>query len=347
MFDIGIDIHIGSLFGKKHPPLLGLDISLSSVRLVELSKPNKTTFQLERYASEPLPHGVVVDGNIKNIEQLSETVHRLLKKSGSQAKRVALGLPAASVITKTIVLPAGLPEEELAVQLELELEAGQYLPFSLDDASLDFHEIGAVSNASDASDEIEMLLVAARKEKVDDRAAVAEAAGLKPVVMDVESYAARAALERLIPQLPQVGQGHVVAVFQIDTHTTHVSILLNQQIVEEYDYVHEYEHEHEDEQAFNDNQPSVENATMQVVRALQFLFTSTPYNHVDQILLAGECAVLPGLAECVADHTQISSVVVNPFQGMKLAKRLRAKQLCKEAPAYLVACGLALRRFDR
>jgi type IV pilus assembly protein PilM len=334
MFDI--NIHIDFLFGKKHPPLLGLDISSSSVRLVELSQLNKMTFQFERYASEPLPHGMVVDGNIENIEQLSEIVRRLLQKSGSQVGHVALGLPLAFVITKKLVLPAGLPEEALAVQVEL--EAGQYLPFSLDDASLDFREIGLVA---DSSDEIEVLLVAARKEKVEDRAAVAEVAGLKPVVMDVESYAARAALERLIPQLPQVGHGHVVAAFQIGAHTTHVSIVLNQQMIDEYEY------EHEGEQSFNDNQPFVENAAMEVVRVLQFLFNSTPYKHIDQILLAGEYAAIPGLSEYVADQTQISIVVVNPFQGMKLAKRLLAKQLCKEAPAYLVACGLALRRFDR
>ena len=185
-------INLGSLFGQSSPPLLGLDISTSGVRLVELADAGKNELRLERYASEPLPRGAVVDGNIENIEQVSEAVRRVWKKSGTRVKLVALGMPPASVITKKIILPAGLSEDQLEVQVES--EASQYIPFALDEVSLDFDVLGVAANSPD---DIDVMLAAARKEKVEDRVAIAEAAGLTAVVMDIESYAARAALERV------------------------------------------------------------------------------------------------------------------------------------------------------
>jgi type IV pilus assembly protein PilM len=352
------------LLGKKNSPLIGLDISTSGVKLVELTDIGKNEFRLERFASEALPRGAVVDGNIENIEQVSEAVRRVCKKSGTRARHVALGMPPASVITKKIVLPAGLSEDELEVQVES--EANQYIPFALDEVSLDFDVIGPAQNAPD---DIEVLLAATRKEKVEDRVAVAEAAGLKPLVMDIESYAARAAIDRITAQLPKGGQGQIVALFQIGSQATHVSVLLDGQTV------------YEREQPFGGNQltqdilraygmsfeeaeskkragdlpegyeqellaPFLDNAALEVTRAIQFFFTSTPFTHIDQIFLAGGCANIAGLVEMVADRTKISTSVVSPFKGMQLSPNLREKQLRAEAPAFLVACGLAMRRFD-
>ncbi len=357
IFDIGL------LLGRKNPPLVGLDISTSGVRLVELSEAGKNEFQLECFASEPLPRGAVVDGNIENIEQVSEAVRRVWKKSGTRAKYVALGMPPASVITKKIILPGGMSDEQLEMQVES--EASQYIPFALDEVSLDFDVIGAAANSPD---DIEVMLAASRKEKVEDRVAVAEAAGLKPLVMDIESYAARAAIDRITGQLPKGGQGQIVALFQIGAQVTHISVLLDGQPI------------YEREQPFGGNQltqdivrayglafeeadtkkkagdlpetyeseilnPFLESAALEVTRAIQFFFTSTPYARVDQLFLAGGCAIIPGLVDIVASRTKISTSVVSPFKGMKLATGVREKQLRIEAPAYLVACGLAMRRF--
>lgn len=356
-------LDIGSLFGKKNAPLVGLDISTSGVKLVELSMVGKNELRLERYATEPLPRGAVVDGNIENIEQVSEAVRRVWKKSGTRAKLVALGMPPASVITKKIILPAGLSEEELEIQVET--EANQYIPFALDEVSLDFDVVGPVQNSPE---DVEVLLAATRKEKVEDRVAVTESAGLKAVVMDIESYAARAAIDRITVQLPQAGQGQIVALFQIGAQVTHISVLLDGQPL------------YEREQPFGGNQltqeivrayglsqdeaeakkktgdlpdgyqselvdPFLESAVLEVTRAIQFFFTSTPYTRIDQIFLAGGCAIIPGLVEIVASRTKISTSVVSPFKGMQLASGVREKQLRLEAPAYLVACGLAMRRF--
>lgn len=355
-------VNLGSLFGQSSPPLIGLDVSTSSVRLVELAQLPKGELRLERYASEPLPRGAVVDGNIENLEQVSEAVRRVWKKSGTRVKLVALGMPPASVITKKIILPAGLSEDQLEVQVES--EASQYIPFALDEVSLDFDVIGPAANSPD---DIEVMLAASRKEKVEDRVALAEAAGLTAVVMDIESYAARAALDRVTAMMPQAGVGQIVALFQIGAQVTHISVMLDGDTIYEreqpfggnqltQDIVRAYGLSYEEAEArkrggdLPENYqaellaPFLENAALEVTRAIQFFYTSTPYTRIDQLFLAGGCALIPGLLDIIASRTRISSAVVSPFKGMQLAPGVRESQLRAEAPAYLVACGLAMRK---
>jgi type IV pilus assembly protein PilM len=360
-------IDFKTLFGQGAAPLAGLDISTSSVRLVELAHGAKGELRLERYATEPLPRGAVVDGNIENMDQVVEVVRRVWKKSGTRAKLAALGMPPASVITKKIILPAGLSEDQLEVQVES--EASQYIPFALDEVSLDFDVIGPAANSPD---DIEVMLAASRREKVEDRVAIAEASGLKATVMDIESYAARAALDRVIAQLRDdgsgAGAGQVVALFQIGAQVTHISMMLDgvtvyereqpfggnaltQDIVRAYGMAFEEGEARKKSGDLPDNYgadlltPFLESAAMEVTRAIQFFYTSTPYTRVDQLFLAGGCALMPGLLELVASRTRIASAVLSPFKGMQLGASVREAQLRAEAPAYLVACGLALRRF--
>jgi type IV pilus assembly protein PilM len=359
-----------TLFGGATPPLVGLDISSSGVRVVELADAGKDGLRVERCAAEPLPRGAVVDGNIENLDQVVDAVRRVLKKSGTRARHAALGLPPAAVITKKIVLPAGLSEEQLEVQVES--EASQYVPFALDDVSLDFDVIGPLAGSQD---DIEVMLAAARREKIEDRVAVAEASGLKAAVMDIESYAARAAVARVAPAARQV-----IALFQVGASATHVSVLLDgatvwgreqpfggnsltQDIVRAYGLAFEEAearkkawHPHAagmqgggnlpDGYAADVLQPFLESAALEVTRAIQFFFTSTPYTKIDRIYLAGGCAMLPGLAELVGSRTRIATAAIAPFEGMALAPGVREQQLRADGPAFLVACGLALRRFD-
>jgi type IV pilus assembly protein PilM len=358
-----MNLDLGTLFGGGNPPLVGVDISTSSVRLVELSQSGKEGWRLERYAAEPLPRGAVVDGNIENMEQVVDALRRVWKKSGTRAKLVALGMPPASVITKRIVLPAGMAEDQLEVQVES--EASQYIPFALDEVSLDFDVIGPAPNSPD---DIEVMLAASRREKVEDRVAIAEASGLKATVMDVESYAARAALDRILVQLPEGGAGQIVALFQIGAQVTHISVLLDgatiyereqpfggnsltQEIVRTYGMAFDEAEgrkksgELPDSYAADILTPFLESAALEVTRAIQFFYTSTPYTRVDQLFLAGGCALIPGLLDIVASRTKISSAVISPFKGMQLGPGVREQALRAEAPAYLVACGLAMRRF--
>lgn len=357
-------IDLKALLGQGNPPLVGIDISTSSVRLVELAQGAKGEIRLERYAAEPLPRNAVTDGNIENMDQVVEAVRRVWKKSGTRARHAALGMPPASVITKKIILPAGLPEDQLEVQVES--EASQYIPFALDEVSLDFDVIGPAANSAE---DIEVMLAASRREKVEDRVAIAEASGLKATVMDIESYAARAALDRVTAQLPEAGAGQVIALFQIGAQVTHISVMLDGVTVYEreqpfggnaltQDIVRSYGLSFDEAEARKKTgdlpenyqaellMPFLESAALEVTRAIQFFYTSTPYTRVDQLFLAGGCALIPGLLELVASRTRISSAVISPFKGMQIGAAVRESQLRLDAPAYMVACGLALRRFD-
>jgi len=214
------------IFKPKAPPLFGLDISSSSVKMVEIVDAGKGAYRVERYVIEPLPREAVVDGNINNLEAVSEAVKRGWKRLATRTKHVAMAVPSGAVITKKIIVAAGLREEELEVQVET--EANQYIPFALEEVNLDFQQIGP---SPSSPEEQEVLIAATRKEKVEDRVAVAESAGLKATVMDVESYAQQAAIAMVVNQLPGGGKDQNIAVVDIGAQVMQVSVLRNDQSV--------------------------------------------------------------------------------------------------------------------
>ncbi len=359
-FDIPLDF-----LRTKSPPLIGVDISTSSVKMVELSEsPKKYGYVVERYAIEALPKDAVVDGNINNLEAVSESLARALKRMGTRIKNVSLALPSAAVITKKILLPSGLREEDLEYQVES--EANQYIPFAMDEVNLDFQVIGpAPGNA----EEIEVLLAASRKANVEDRIAVAQAAGLRAIVVDVEPYAAETAFDQIYEQLPGGAADQCVALVDIGANVMNVNVLRNRQSV--YTRDQQIGGEQLTQQIQNvfglsadeaeagkrngglpDNYesdvlaPFRENVASEVARALQFFFTSSQFNEVNYIVLAGGCAALAGLDDAVATRTQVNTLVANPFAQMTLSSRIKPRQLQTDAPALMIACGLAMRRFD-
>ncbi len=354
-----------SLFSRQPVPLIGLDVSSSSVKLVELGQDRSGNMVLERCGIEPLERGWITDGNIEKFDEVVGATRRLLGKTGSRTKAVAMALPASAVISKKIILPAGLSEREMEVQVEA--EANQYIPFSLDEVTLDFCVVGP--SATSAGD-VDVVIAASRKEKVEDRQALAEAAGLVPVVMDVETYAARLAAGRAVERLPGGGADALIALFEIGAVTSTMQVLRNDDLVYERDQVfggaqltqslvRQYgftQDEAEikkragelpDDYGVAVLAPYVESLAQELERALKFFFTSTPHNRVDHILLAGGTAGLTGLREAVTKHTAFPCHVVNPFDGMELARAVREKKMLRQAPSYLTACGLAMRRFLR
>jgi type IV pilus assembly protein PilM len=319
---------------------------------------------VDRYAIEPLAKDSVLDGNISNLESVAETVRRAWKKLGTRTKNVALALPTAAVITKKIICPAGLREEDL--ELQVESEANQYIPFALDEVNLDFQVLGP---APSGEGEVEVLIAASRKEKVEDRVAVAEAAGLKALVMDVESYAMQTAFELIRRQLPNDGRDQNVAVIDLGASIMNITVLRNDQAV------------YAREQAFGGNQltqdiarhyglspeeaenakrsgglpdsydtevlrPFMENAALEIQRAMQFFFTSTQFSSIEHILLTGGTSTLQGLEDMVSSRTRVNAMVANPFANMSISPRIQLKRLISDAPALMIACGLAMRRFD-
>lgn len=359
-FDIPLDfLQTGT------PPLIGVDISASSVKMVELSElPKKGGYIVERYAIEQLPKDAVTDGNINNLDAVAESLQRAWKRLGTRIRNVSLALPAAAVITKKILLPAGMREEDLEYQVES--EANQYIPFALDEVNLDFQVIGP---APGNPEEVEVLLAASRKANVEDRVAAAQAAGLRALVVDVEPYAAETAFEQIGAQLPDGAADKCVALVDIGASVMNVNVLRNgqsvytrdqqiggdqltQQIQGMFGLSAEDAESAKRNGGLPDNyesdvlSPFRESVVMEIARALQFFFTSTQYNEVDYIVLAGGSAVLPGLDDAVATRTQVSTMVANPFALMTLSSRIKPRQLQTDAPSLIVACGLAMRRFD-
>jgi len=352
------------IFSPKAPPLFGLDISSSSVKMLEIVEAGKGAYRVERYVIEPLPRDATVDGNISNLESVVEAVKRGYKRLGTRSKHVAMAVPTGAVITKKIIVPASLRENELEVQVES--EANQYIPFALEEVNLDFQVVGP---SPTSPEEQEVLIAATRKEKVEDRVAVAESAGLKAAVMDIEAFAQQSALGLVVKQLPNAGKDMNVAIVDVGANVMNVSVMRNDQSI------------YTREQAFGGNQltqdivarygmsveeaenakrsgglpddfetevlrPFMENLSMEVQRALQFFFTSTQYHSVEQILLAGGSAVIPGMDEVVHTRTQVPTMVANPFASMQASPRIQLKKLMVDAPSLIVACGLAMRRFD-
>jgi len=353
-----------SIFTKNRP-LIGLDISSSSVKMVELSEGGKGVRRIERYAIESLPRDAVVDGNIANLEQVAEAVKRAWKRLGTSTKYAALALPAAAVITKKIILAAGMREQEMEAQVES--EANQYIPFAMEEVNLDFQVIGP---APSSPEEVEVLIAASRKEKVDDRVACAEAAGLKALAMDIESYATQAAFELVEKNLPEGGKDRLIALVDIGANVMNITVLRNDQqlytreqafggaqltqdIMRVYGMSNEEAETAKRNNSLPENyeqellKPFMENLSIEISRALQFFFTSTQFSRVDHIVLAGGCAVIPGLDQAVAARTQSDTVVANPFVNMTPSSRIRPAHLLADAPSLLVACGLALLRFDQ
>jgi type IV pilus assembly protein PilM len=268
------------------------------------------------------------------------------------------------VISKKIMLPAGLRENDLEYQVET--EANQYIPFALDEVNLDFQELGP---SPTNPDEIEVLLAASRKANVEDRVAAAQSAGLKAVVVDVEPYAAEAAFDPIRSQLPGGAVDQCVALVDIGASVMNVNVMRNGQSIYTRDQqIGGNQLTRQIQSAFGlsaeeaeaakrngglpdsyENQvliPFRENVAMEVTRALQFFYTSTQFNEVSYIVLAGGCAALAGLDDAVATRTQVSTLVANPFALMALSSRIKPRQLQQDAPSLMIACGLAMRRFD-
>ena len=127
-------------FSNKTPPLIGVDISSSFVKMVELSSPSKDVYKLEGYSISPIAKDAIVDGNITGLEQVSDAIKMAWKLLNTRERRVALALPSSSVITKKVFMQAGMREDEMEVQVEA--EANQYIPFPLDEVNIDFQVIG-------------------------------------------------------------------------------------------------------------------------------------------------------------------------------------------------------------
>jgi type IV pilus assembly protein PilM len=212
-------------------------------------------------------------------------------------------------------------------------------------------------------------LAACRKEIVDDYLAVVHGPGLNPLVVDVETYAMENAYALIASHMPGGGMEKTVAVLDVGATATNINAIHNnrsiytrdhtfggRQLTEEIQRRYGLSYEEaglaKKQGGLPDNyqtdvlRPFMEAMCQEIMRALQFFYSSTPFNSVDQILLAGGCAQIPGIDELVAARIGVPTIVANPFASMALSSRVKPQLLANDAPSLMISCGLALRSFD-
>ena len=350
------------LFAKKTEPVIGLDIGSTSVRLLQLSK-HGSGYRIDHFAQEPLGEGVVVEKNVQDVEAISNAISRAVRASGTRAKSCAIAVSGSAVFTKTISLPANLAEADIESQVQI--EANQYIPYPLDEVSLDFEVLGPSPRNADLMD---ILLAASKSENVESRQDAIDSAGLKAKVVDVEAFAIANAYE-LIRKRDGVNRSEAVGFFDIGFDLTTLLVIKGgrviytrdhpfggHQLLEEtqrrYDMTAEqagfFERNEEAPEDFEEEvlEPFQLNIVHQISRALQFYASSNEYSNIGTIYLSGGTASLRGLAPMVQQELGMTTRVADPVTGMDIAQNVAVTAIKRNANNLMIAMGLALRGFD-
>jgi type IV pilus assembly protein PilM len=352
------------LLSRKHRQLLGLDITTSSIKLIELTM-GGGQYRVEAYAAEPTPTNAMNEKTLVDPEAVGEAIRRAVKRSGAKSHEVAIAISGDAAITKVIQMPRGLRDSDLEAQVEM--QADQYIPFPMDEVSYDYEVLGQSEKDSDS---VDVLLVASRSENVEQRRAAVAAGGLIARIVDVEAFALENACRLMTHQMPDGGIDHCVAVVDFGASNTTFSVLRNlkviytrdfafggQQLTEEimrtYGLSMEEAGRAKKEGGLPGNfqaevlDPFIDDMTQQVSRSLQFYLASgSGREQPDKILICGGCANIAGVADVVQSRVGISAERGDPLGQMKLSARARAQAVQRDATALLTACGLALRSFD-
>jgi type IV pilus assembly protein PilM len=352
------------LFSRKYRQLLGLDITTSSIKLIELAMVGGE-YRVESYAAEPTPPNSMNEKTLVDPEAVGEAIRRAVKRSGAKSHEAAIAISGDAAITKVIQMPRGLRDSELEAQVEM--QADQYIPFPMDEVSYDYEVIGPSEKDAES---IDVLLVASRTDNVAQRRSAVVAAGLSTRIVDVEAFALENACRLMTHQMPDGGIDHSVAVVDFGASSTTFSVLRNlkvvytrdfafggQQLTEEimrtYGLSMEEAGRAKKEGGLPGNyqaevlDPFIDDMTQQVSRSMQFYLASgTGREQPDKILICGGCANIPGVADVVQSRVGINAERGDPLGQMKLSSRARAQAVQRDATALLTACGLALRSFD-
>ena len=349
------------LYRKPSKGLIGVDISSTSVKVLELSVKNNR-YWVESYALVPLPEGSVVEKNILNPEAVGDALERAVNLANVQSTDVALAVPTSMVITKIIEMDADMNDDEREIQIRDDAE--QSIPFPLDEASLDFEVLpDRLANPN----RVNVLLVATRIENVEARSEALELGGLTPKIADVESFAIENAFKVFSDTLPM--GVNTVGILDIGHTMTTLSVMQNnkviytreqvfggkqltQEIQNRYGLSFEEAGRAKKSRTLPDDydievlEPFLEAVVQQAARSLQFFFSSSQFNEIDHILLAGGNANIPGLAKLLQQKLGYRVTIANPFLQMGFSPQIDIKKIENDASSLMVACGLALRSFD-
>jgi len=352
------------LFSRKYRQLLGLDITTSSIKLIELAMAGGQ-YRVESYAAEPTPPNSINEKSIVDPEAVGDAIRRAVKRSGASSHEAAIAISGDAAITKVIQMPRGLRDADMEAQVEM--QADQYIPFPMDEVAYDFEVLGPSEKDAES---VDVLLVASRSDNVEQRRAAVAAAGLEARLVDVEAFALENACRLMTHQMPDGGIDRSIAVVDFGATSTTFSVLRNLKIVYTRDFAfggHQLTEEimrtygltmEEAGRAKKEGglpgnyqaevlDPFTDDMTQQVSRSLQFYLASgSGREQPEKILVCGGCANIPGVAEVIQSRVGIAAERGDPLGQMKLSSRARAQAVQRDATALLTACGLALRSFD-
>ena len=351
------------LFGKKPKiTVLGLDISSTTVKLLELSRSGER-YRVESYGVASLPVDAVIEKNVNDVAGVAKAITQVVNQSKTKVKFVSAAVAGSSVITKLVDMPEGLNDD--AMEAQLAVEADQYIPYPLEEVAIDFEVQGP---SLDTENYDSVLIAACRRETIEARVEAIEEAGLEAKIIDVEAYAMERAFTLIEYQL-DLEPDNTVAVVDIGATMTTLSVLhqgqtiytreqlfggkqLTDEIMRRYGLPLEEAGLAKKQGGLPDDyepevlEPFKDAVVQQVARSLQFFFSSSQYNDVDYIILAGGVASMQGLDTLVQDKLGTPATVANPFAEMSISSKVDAVALAGDAPAMMIACGLAMRSFD-
>jgi type IV pilus assembly protein PilM len=353
---------LAGLLKKKNKTLLGVDISSTSVKVLELSL-NNGRYQVENYTSEPLPTNAVVEQSIGDEEAVGSVIKKALSRMRSGGKKAAIAVAGSAVITKNIEMNEGLSDDEMDYQIRI--EADQYIPYPLEEVALDWQ----IQGPSEVAGNVDVLLAACRLENVELRKDALEIGGLETGIVDIEAFCTERAYELIQSQLEDDDDIETVAIIDIGATMTTLSVLhqgktiytreqlfggkqLTEEIMRRYGLSEEEAVRAKLDGGLPDDyesevlDPFRDSVVQQVSRSLQFFYSSSQYNDVDYIVLAGGTSSIIGLDQLTQEKLGISATVANPFVNMTLSQKVNASMLNNDAPSLMIACGLAMRSFD-
>ena len=347
------------VFGKKDN-LVGLDIGSRSLKAAEIIE-SKRGRELKRFGMTDIPHGAIEDGTINDPEAVAESIRQLFKGYGIKERNVAISIGGYSVIVKKIAVQT-MDEEQL--QETIHFEAEQYIPFDISDVNLDFQILG--SNETNPN-QMNVFLVAAKKEMVDDYFNLANLAGLNPCIIDVEAFALQNSFEAGYDP----GNDNI-ALIDIGASKTSLNILkgnnsvfmrdvslgcsqINQKIISLVDC----SFDEAENLKFGDNPDRLSTEDLKEIvssvvsdwcteirRALDFFYSTYPDDQIKRIILSGGGASISEFRKLLGVEASAEVETINPFKGIYVDDRFDPEFIKQIAPQAAITVGLALRKVN-
>ncbi len=359
------------LFSQTGEALIGIDISATGIKLVELAG-SRAGYELKALAMVPLPRDAIVENTVIDSMAVSQGLLDALEIARPSTRKAAIAVSGNAVIIKTVRMPT---TTEFELETQIEFEADQHVPYDIDDVYLDFEILGEVP---DTPDEMEVVLAACKREVVDDYQLVLSEAGIEATCVDCAVFALENALETTEMGSEALAEGEsldeeemapAVALVNIGANLININIMINgqmafvrdqfyggQNLTEEIQKEHSVSYQAAEEmktERFSEISPEALERfyiglTSELVRSLDFYAASHAEHPVQKLLLSGGSALIPDIANELEQRLGIESEVINPFSNIKVSSRkFDMDYLNKIGPSMMVPVGLALRGFDR